>query len=143
MSSLTKTWLREQSLRGYTPKSHAQARVSACQTVTRHLTGFLHPPAPRATAVDQRVLAVLPETKASKHLTSRLGPNPLSPGSKEEVLNGVACQESTQTKDFTLKAKKTKAKPTRCCAVLDQGARSSVSRAFVHTRWVETKKGGA
>jgi hypothetical protein len=87
-------------------------------------------------------VAVLPETKASKHSASRLGPNPLSPEAKEEVLNAVACQESTQTEDFTLKAKKTKAEPARCRAVLDQ-ARSSVSHAFVRTRREETKKGAA
>ena len=51
----------------------------------------------------------------------------MSPEAKEEVLNGVACQESTQTEGVTLKAKKTEAEPTRCHAVLDQ-ARSFVSR---------------
>jgi hypothetical protein len=40
-------------------------------------------------------------------LVSRLGPNPLSLEAKEEVLNKVACQESTRTEDFTLNAKKT------------------------------------
>ncbi len=87
-------------------------------------------------------MAVLPKTKASERLVSRLGPNPLSLEAKEEVLNKVACQESTRTEDFALKAKKTKAKSARCRAVLDQ-ARSSVSPAFVHTGQEETKKGAA
>jgi hypothetical protein len=87
-------------------------------------------------------VAILPETKASKHLLSHLSPNPSSPEAKEEVLNAVACQESTQTEDFALKAKKTEAKPARCRAVLDQ-ARSSVFRAFVCTQQEETKKGAA
>ena len=128
-----KTWLRKQSLRGYSPRSRTRAG---------HPTGFLDPPALRARAVNQRVTAVLPETKASERPASHLGPNPSSPEAKEEVLNAVACQESTRTEDFTLKAKKTKAEPARCPAVLDQ-ARSSVSRAFVHTRREETKKGAA
>ena len=116
--------------------------MSARPSVIWHPTGFLDPPAPRARAVDQRVVAVLPETKASERLVSRLGPNPSSPEAKEEVLNAVACQESTQTEDFALKAKKTEAKPARCRAVLDQ-ARSSVFRAFVCTQQEETKKGAA
>jgi len=74
---------------------------------------------------------------------SRFSPNPLSPEAKEEVLNTVACQKSTRTEDFTLKAKKTEAEPARCRAVLDQGARSSVSHAFVRTQQEETKKGAA
>ena len=85
---------------------------------------------------------VLPKTNASKRSASRLGPNPSSPEAKEEVLNAVACQDSTRTEDFALKAKKTKAEPARCRAVLDQ-ARSSISRAFVRTRREETKKGAA
>ena len=75
MSLSTKTWLREQSLRGYMPGSCARARASARQSVTWRPTGFLHPSVPRARAVDRRVAAVLPETKASKCLASRLGPN--------------------------------------------------------------------
>jgi hypothetical protein len=137
-----KTWLREQPLRGCTPGSHTRARVSARPSVTWRPTGFLDPPAPRSRAVDRGVAAVLPEIKASKRLASHLGPNPLSPEAKEEVLNAVACQESTQTEDFALKAKKTKAEPARCRTVLYQ-ARSSVSRAFVRTRREETKKGAA
>ena len=39
-------------------------------------------------------------------MSSRLS-NPSSPKAKEKVLNAVTCQESTQTKDFALKAKKT------------------------------------
>ena len=116
--------------------------MSARPSVIWHPTGFLDLPAPRARAVDQRVVAILPETKASKHLLSHLSPNPSSPEAKEEVLNAVACQESTQTEDFALKAKKTEAKPACCRAVLDQ-ARSSVFRAFVRTGREETKKGAA
>jgi len=67
----------------------------------------------------------------------------LSPEAKEEVLNAVACQKSTRTKDFTLKAKKTEAKPAGYRAVLDQGARSSVSGAFIRTQQEETKKRAA
>jgi hypothetical protein len=74
---------------------------------------------------------------------SRLGPNPPLPEAKEEVLNAVTCQESTRTEDFTLKVKKTKTEIARCHTVIDQGARSSVSHAFVRTQRVETKKGGA
>ncbi len=55
---------------------------------------------------------------------------------------GRTCQECTQTQGFALKATKTKAESARCCAVLHQ-ARSSLSRAFVATRRVETKKRGA
>jgi hypothetical protein len=84
-----------------------------------------------------------PRNEASEHLVSHLGPNPSSPMAKEEVLDMVTCQESTRTEDFTLKVKKTKAEPAGCRTVLDQGARSSVSHAFVRTRQVETKKGGA
>ena len=87
----------------------------------------------RARAVDQ-VVAAVPTIKAIERSASRFSPDPLSLKAKEEVLNAAACQESTLTKDLTLKAKKTKAEPARCLAVLDQGARSSVSRAFVHTR---------
>jgi len=137
-----KTWLRKQSLRGYLPGSHTQARVSARPSVTWRPTGFLGPPAPRARAVDQRVAAALPETKASERSASRLGPNSLSPEAKEEVLNAVACQESTRTEDFALKAKKTEAEPARRRAVLDQ-AWSSISCAFVCTRREKTKKGAA
>jgi hypothetical protein len=68
-----------------------------------------------------------------KRSASRFGPDPSLLEAKEEVLNAVACQESTQTKNLTLKAKKTKAEPARCHAVLEQGARSSVSRAFIRT----------
>jgi len=78
-------------------------------------------------------VAVVLKTKASEHLASRLGPNPSSPEAKEEVLNAVACQESTRTDDFTLKAKKIEAEPARCRAVLDQGARSSISCVFIRT----------
>ena len=138
----TKTWTREQSLRGYTPGSRTQARVSARPSITWRPTVFLDPPAPRARAVDRRVAVVVLETKASELSTSRLGPNPSSPEAKEKVLNAIACHESTQTEDFTLKAKKTEAESARCHAVLVQ-ARSSVSRAFVHTRREETKKGAA
>ncbi len=110
--------------------------TSVCErppSVTWRPTGFLDLPAPRARAVDQSVAVVVLETKASEHSTSHLSPNPLSPEAKEEILNAVACQESTRTKDFTLKAKKTEAESACCRAVLVQ-ARSSVSRAFVHTR---------
>ena len=68
---------------------------------------------------------------------------PSSPEAKDRVINAVACQESIRTEDFTIKAKKTEAKPARCRAVLNQGARSSVSRAFVRMRRMDTKKGGA
>ena len=144
MSSSTKTWLCEQSSRGYSPRSRARARTSARRSITWRPTGLLGLPAPRASAVDRRVAAALPKTKASKRSTSRLGLNPSSPEAKEEVPNAVACQESTRTEDFTLKAKKTEAEPARRCAVLEQGALSSVSRAFVRTtRREETKKGAA
>jgi hypothetical protein len=73
---------------------------------------------PQARAVDQGLAAVLPETKASKRSVSHLGPNPSSPKAKEEVLNAVACQESTRTEDFALKAKKTEAEPARCHTAL-------------------------
>ena len=63
----------------------------------------------RARAVDQRVAAVVPEILAIELSVSRFGPNPSSPEAKEEVLNVVACQKSTRTEDFTLKAKKTEA----------------------------------
>jgi hypothetical protein len=79
-----------------------------------------------------------------KRSASRFGPDPSLLEAEEEVLNAVACQESTQTKNLTLKTKKTKAEPARCRAVLEQGARSSVSRAFIRTtRREETKKGAA
>ncbi len=116
--------------------------MSARPSVTWRPTGFLDLPAPRARDVDKRVVAVLPETKASKRLVSRLGPNPSSPEAKEEVLNAFACQESTRTEDFALKAKKTKAEPACCRTVLDQ-AWSSVFCAFVRTGREETKKGAA
>ena len=114
--------------------SHTLARASTRPSVTWRPTGFLDLPAPQARAVDQRVAAVVLETKASECSASRLGPNPSSLEAKEEVLNAISCQESTGTKDFTIKAKKTEAEPDRCRAVLDQGARSSVSHAFVHMR---------
>ena len=87
-------------------------------------------------------MAVLPKTKVSERSASRLGPNPSLPEAKEEVLNAVACQESTRTKNFALKAKKAEAEPARCRTVLYQ-ARSSVPRAFVRTQREETKKGAA
>jgi hypothetical protein len=65
-------------------------------------------------------------------LASRFGPNPSSPKAKEELIVVVACQESTQTQGFTLKAKKTEAESARYRAVLLH-AWSSVSRAFVRT----------
>ncbi len=75
---------------------------------------------------------------------SRFGPNPSSPKAKEEVLYAVACQESTRTQDFALKAERTEAESVRCRAALEQARRSSVSRAFVRTtRREETKKGAA
>ncbi len=73
---------------------------------------------------------------------SHLGPNPSLLEAKEEVLNKVACQESTGTEDFALKAKKTEAEPACCRAVLDQ-AWFSVSRAFVRMQREEMKKGAA
>ena len=63
---------------------------------------------------------------------SRFGPNPWSPKVKEELIVAVACQESTQTQGFDLKANKTEAESARCRAVLLH-ARSSVSHAFGHT----------
>jgi hypothetical protein len=73
---------------------------------------------------------------------SRLGPNPSLPEAKEEVLNAVACQESTRTENFALKAKKAEAEPARCRTVLYQ-AQSYIPRAFVRTQREEPKKGAA
>ena len=67
-----------------------------------------------------------------EHSASRFGPNPSSPKAKEELIVVVACQESTRTQGFTLKAKKTEAESTRYRAVLLH-TWSSVSRAFVRT----------
>jgi hypothetical protein len=106
------------------------------------LARFFLPPTWQARAVDQ-VVAAVPKVEAVEHSASRFGTNPLSPKAKEELIVAVACQESTRTQGVTLKAKKTKAEPARCLAVLDQGARSSVSHAFVRTQQEETKKGGA
>jgi hypothetical protein len=125
-----------------TPGSRTQARVNARPSVTSRPTGFLDPPAPQARAVNRRAVAILPKTKAIERSASHLGLNPLSLEAMEEVLNKVACQESTQTEDFALKAKKTEVEPARCRAVLNQ-ARSSISHAFVHTQQEETKKGAA
>ncbi len=111
--------------------------MNARPSITWRLTGFLDPPALRGRAVDQIVAAVFPKTKASKRSVSHLGPNPSLLEAKEEVLNEVACQESTRTKDFALKAKKTEAEPARCRAVLDQ------ARAFVRMQREEMKKGAA
>ncbi len=85
----------------------------------------------QARPVDQ-VVAAVPKIKAVEHLVSRFGPKPLSPKANEELVVVVACQESTQTQGFTLKAKKTKAESARYRAVLHQ-ARSSISHAFVRT----------
>jgi hypothetical protein len=86
----------------------------------------------RARAIDQ-VVAAVPKIEAIERSASRFGPDPSLLEAKEEVLNAVACQKSTQTENLTLKAKKTEAEPARCRAVLEQGALSSVSRAFVCT----------
>jgi len=85
------------------------------------------PPTSQARALDQVVTAV-PTIKAIKRSASSFGPNPSSPEAKEQIINVVACQESTRTEDFTLKAKKNKAAPARCRTVLNQ-AWSSVSCA--------------
>ena len=83
----------------------------------------------QARAVDHKVAAV-PKTKAVEHFASRFGPNASLPKAKEELIDAVLCQESTQTQGVTVKAEKTEAKSARCRGALHQG-RSSVSRAFV------------
>jgi len=86
-----------------------------------------------------------PHNKAIECSANRFGPNPSSPKTKEELIVVVACQvprEHSNPRLHTLKAKKTKTKSARCRAVLIC-ARSSVSPAFIATRRVETKKGGA
>ena len=96
----------------------------------------------RASAVDQRVAAIIPQIEAIKHLASRFGLNTSSPKAKEELIVVVACHERTRTQGITLKANETKTESAHCRSVLTR-AWSSVSRAFVAIRRVEMKKGGA
>ncbi len=72
----------------------------------------------RAKAVNQRVAAIVPEIGVIERLASCFGPNLLLPKANEELIVVVACQESSQTQGFTLKAKKTEAESARCRAVL-------------------------
>jgi len=98
------------------------------------LARFFLPPTSQARAVDQ-VVAAVPTIKAIECLATCFRPkNPSSTKANEELIVVVACQESTQTQGFTLNAKKTKTNIRTW---------SSISRAFVVTRRVETKKGCA
>jgi hypothetical protein len=80
-----------------------------------------------------------PKIEAIKRSVSCFGPNLSSPKAKEELIVVVACQESTRTQGVTLKANDTETESARCGAVLTR-AWSSVSRAFIVIRRVETKK---
>jgi hypothetical protein len=106
------------------------------------LARFFLPPTLRARAVNQEVVAAVPNIKAVERSASRFGPKPLLPKAEEELIVAVACQESTRTQGVTLKANETETKSDRCRAVLIR-AQSSVSCAFVVKQQVETKKGGA